>query len=115
MNTPLSTYEDSALIELALRGQAECFAVLMDRHLVAVRKRIASLVRNQADTDDLFQEVALKVWLHLSTFRSESSFRTWITRVATNETLQSFRRQRRRPLCRPLADHESIASPQDGD
>jgi RNA polymerase sigma-70 factor (ECF subfamily) len=111
VNTPLSTYEDSALIERALRGEAECFAALMDRHLVAVRRRIASLVTNQADTDDLFQEVTLKVWLHLSTFRSESSFRTWITRVATNETLQCFRRQQRRPLCRLLGHHEAIASP----
>jgi RNA polymerase sigma-70 factor (ECF subfamily) len=67
-------------------------------------------VKNPADTDDLFQEVALKVWLHLSTFRSESSFRTWVTRVATNEALQSYRRQKRRPLCRPFDDFETIAS-----
>src|SRR5580658_8153801 len=113
MNPPLATYEDSTLIKLALRGQAECFAALMDRHSVAVRRRITSLVRNPADTDDLFQEVALKVWLHLSTFRSESSFRTWVTRVATNEALQSYRRQQRKPLCRPLGDHEAIASPRE--
>jgi RNA polymerase sigma-70 factor (ECF subfamily) len=83
----------------------------MDRHSVAVKRRIASLVRNSADTDDLFQEVALKVWLHLSSFRSESSFRTCVTRVATNEALQSHRRQQRRPCCRPLGDHETFASP----
>jgi RNA polymerase sigma-70 factor (ECF subfamily) len=83
----------------------------MDRHSVAVRRRLASLVRNPADTEDLFQEVTLKVWLHLSTFRSESSFRTWVTRVATNEALQSYRRQQRKPLCRPLGDHEVIVSP----
>lgn len=111
MNPPLATYEDSTLIKLALRGQSECFTALMDRHSVAVRRRITSLVRNPADTDDLFQEVALKVWLHLATFRSESSFRTWVTRIATNEALQSYRRQQRRPLCRPLGDHESLACP----
>jgi RNA polymerase sigma-70 factor (ECF subfamily) len=111
MNPPLATYEDSTLIKLTLRGQAECFAALMDRHSVAVKRRIASLVRNPADKDDLFQEVTLKVWLHLSTFRSESSFRTWVTRVATNEALQSYRQQQRRPLCRPLADHDVITSP----
>jgi RNA polymerase sigma-70 factor, ECF subfamily len=111
MNPPLATYEDSTLIKLALRGHTECFAALIDRHSLAVRRRIASLVRNPADTDDLFQEVALKVWLHLSTFRSESSFRTWMTRVATNEALQSHRRQQRRPLCRPLGDQEAIAFP----
>jgi RNA polymerase sigma factor (sigma-70 family) len=111
MNPLLATYEDSTLISLTLRAHNDCFAALMDRHSVAVKRRIASLVRNPADTDDLFQEVALKVWLHLSTFRSESSFRTWVTRVATNEALQSYRRQQRRPLCRPLGDHDVIASP----
>jgi RNA polymerase sigma-70 factor (ECF subfamily) len=111
MNPRLATYEDSTLIKLTLRGQPECFAALMDRHSAAVRRRIAALVRNPADTDDLFQEVALKVWLHLSTFRSESSFRTWVARVATNEALQSYRRQQSRPLCRPLGDHEAFASP----
>lgn len=110
MNTPLATYEDSALIKLTLLGRPECFAALMDRHSAAVRRRIASLVKNPADTDDLCQEVALKVWLHLSTFRSESSFRTWVTRVATNEALQSYRRKQRKPVCRPLGDHEAIAS-----
>jgi DNA-directed RNA polymerase specialized sigma24 family protein len=58
MNEPLATYEDSTLIKLTLLGQPECFAALMDRHSAAVRRRIASLVRNPADTDDLFQEVA---------------------------------------------------------
>ncbi len=87
--TPLAAHEDCTLVKLALAGQVECFSVLMDRHLAVVRRRIRSLVRNVADVDDLLQEVLLKVWRHLLTFRSESSFRTWTTRVAINEALQS--------------------------
>src|ERR1700693_5341540 len=83
----LATFEDSALIKLALAGQTECFMVLTNRHLPAVRRRIGSIVPNRADVDDLLQEVLLKVWRHLSTFRSQSSFRTWMTRVAINEGL----------------------------
>jgi len=52
----------------------------------------------------------LKVWRHLSTFRSESSFRTWLTRVAINEALQSYRRERSKPLCQPLGDFDALAS-----
>src|SRR4029077_3243599 len=76
MAPPLATFEDSALIKLALEGQTECFTVLTNRHLHAVRRRIASIVPNTTDADDLLQEVLLKVWRHLSTFRSESTFRT---------------------------------------
>ena len=111
MAPPLATFEDSALIKLALAGQTECFAVLTNRHLPAVRRRIGSIVPNTTDADDLLQEVLLKVWRHLSTFRSESSFRTWMTRVAMNEALQSYRRKQRRPICQALGDFDSFASP----
>jgi len=111
MTSPIATFEDSALIKLALAGQNECFVVLTNRYLPIVRRRIASIVRNTADVDDLLQEVLLKVWRHLSTFRSQSSFRTWITRVAINEALQSHRRQQRRPICQGFADFDTFASP----
>jgi len=111
MVPPIATFEDSALIKLALAGQNECFMILANRYLPSVRRRIASIVRNRADVDDLLQEVLLKVWRHLSTFRSQSSFRTWMTRVAINEALQSYRRKQRRPICQTLADFDTFASP----
>jgi RNA polymerase sigma-70 factor, ECF subfamily len=111
MAPPLATFDDSVLIKLALAGQTECFTVLMDRHLAAIKKCIGSMVRNATDADDLLQEVLLKVWRHLSTFRSESSFRTWMTRVAVNEALQSYRRDQRRPLCAATWNLDVLASP----
>jgi RNA polymerase sigma-70 factor (ECF subfamily) len=108
---PLATFEDSVLIKLALDGQNDCFTVLMDRHLAAIKRRIGSMVRNGTDADDLLQEVLLKVWRRLSTFRSQSSFRTWMTRVAINEVLQLYRRENRRRLFQAFADFDSFASP----
>jgi RNA polymerase sigma-70 factor (ECF subfamily) len=102
MTSTLATFEDSTLIKLALAGHVECFTALMDRHIAAVRRRIFSMVRNTNDADDLLQEVLLKVWCHLSTFRSESTFRTWVIRVAINQVLQSYRREKRRSLCEIL-------------
>jgi RNA polymerase sigma-70 factor (ECF subfamily) len=111
MGPAIATIEDSALIKLALAGQNECFMVLTNRHLPAVRRHIGSMLPNAADVDDLLQEVLLKVWRHLSTFRSQSSFRTWMTRVAINEALQSYRRAGCRPICQALADFDTFASP----
>ncbi len=107
MTPALTMADDSTLIRLTLEGQAEGFAALMDRHLPAVRKRIGWMVRNPSDTDDLLQDVSLKVWGHLSTFRAESPFRTWIIRVAINEVLQSYRRKRSRLTCQMLADFDA--------
>jgi RNA polymerase sigma-70 factor, ECF subfamily len=107
---PLATFEDSALIKLALAGQTESFTVLTNRHLPAVRRRIGSMVPNTTDTDDLLQDVLLKVWCHLSTFRSESTFRAWMTSVAVNEALQFYRRRRSRPNCQALRDFDILVS-----
>jgi RNA polymerase sigma-70 factor (ECF subfamily) len=110
MTSPLATFEDSILIKLALAGQAESFAVLMDRHSAAVRRRIGSMVRNATDVEDLLQEVFLKVWRHLSTFRSESSFRTWMISVAVNEVLQSHRREQRWRWSQTQRDLDTLTS-----
>jgi RNA polymerase sigma-70 factor, ECF subfamily len=111
MTPPLATLEDTTLVRLALAGQAECFTVLMDRHSAAIRRRIGSMARSATDAEDVMQEVALKVWRHLSTFRSESSFRTWLTRVAINEASQVYRRERRKPLYQAVGDLDALASP----
>jgi len=42
---------------------------------------------NAVDADDLFQEIVLKVWMKLDSFRKESAISTWIYRVATNTAL----------------------------
>jgi RNA polymerase sigma-70 factor, ECF subfamily len=106
-------FEDSALIEFALAGQSDCFAALTNRYLPAVRRRIGSIIPNRTDADDVLQEVLVKVWLHLSTFRSESTFQTWMTRVAINEALQSYRRMRSKAAFQPARDFDVFVSPND--
>jgi RNA polymerase sigma-70 factor (ECF subfamily) len=102
--------EDAALIDLTLAGETEYFNVLVERYRPAVRSRIRSMSRNSIDEDDLLQEVFLKAWLHLSSFRSDASFRTWITRIAINEVLQSHRRNSRSPLLPANVDFDIFAS-----
>jgi RNA polymerase sigma-70 factor (ECF subfamily) len=109
MTPGIVTFEDSTLIQLTLAGQSECFAVLMNRHMDAVRRRVHSIVRNTTEAEDVLQETQLKVWRCLSTFRSESSFRTWMTRVAVNEAMQYYRRGRRW-LCQEHCDCDVFAS-----
>jgi RNA polymerase sigma-70 factor (ECF subfamily) len=110
MTPPLATFDDKTLINMTLAGQPECFTVLMDRHLFAVRRHVVSMLRNSVDADDLVQEVLLKVWCNLSTFRSEASFRTWMTRVAINEVLQLYRRERHHSRCQSPNDLDAYAS-----
>jgi RNA polymerase sigma-70 factor (ECF subfamily) len=113
MTPPVTMLKDDTLIRLAVAGEAECFSALMDRHLSVIRKRVRSRVQSQADSDDLVQEVVLKVWRRLSTFRWESSFRTWMTRIAINEVFQGYRRQQRLPVYRAPSDLAGVPSTAD--
>lgn len=92
----LKSLADNVLIELTLGGRQECFGALMDRHMGCVRRRIHGLIRNSSDAEDVAQEVQLKVWMNLFSFRFDSSFRTWMVRIAINESLQWHRRAKRR-------------------
>jgi len=108
MNTPGTTLEDKILVQGALAGQTEYFSVLVDRHVTAVKRCIQSLVRNPLDVEDLVQDTFLKAWLHLSTFRFQASFRTWLLSVAHNEALALYRRRNSRPFCPPAVNLEAL-------
>jgi len=97
--TILRSLDDRTLIQMTLAGHNACFDALMDRHLCAIRKRVQAMIPNKAEAEDVLQEVQLKSWAHLSSFRCDSSFRTWITRIAINEALQSHRRRRTEREC----------------
>ena len=48
---------------------------------------------NNADADDLFQEVLIKIWNNLEAFRKESNINTWIYRITTNTALLTLKRK----------------------
>ena len=110
MSTPSPTLEDKTLVQAALTGETEYFSVLVDRHATAVRRCIQSLVKNPSDVEDLVQDTFLKAWLHLSAFRFEASFRTWLLSVALNEALGLHRRRKCRPFCPPGGNLEALPS-----
>jgi RNA polymerase sigma-70 factor (ECF subfamily) len=111
MTSPLAGFEDNALIQLTLAGHTDCFTVLVNRHQAALKRCIFSMMRNRADSEDVMQDVPLKMWRYLPAFRAESSFRTWITRVARNEVLQFYRRQTVQRISSTPVDFEAFPSP----
>lgn len=109
----LTSCEDAILIQLVIAGRKEYFSLLVERHLTAVKNTVRSLVSNDADMEDLMQEVLFTVWRHLASFRAESNLRTWMIRVAINQALQSYRRNKYRMSCRPIEDSPELVSSMD--
>ena len=87
---------DSALLREATRGNHAAFAELVRHHDRAILRLTLHLTGSPQDAQDLCQETFLKAYRNLSSFRLESSFATWLHRIATNSCLGFLRKQRSR-------------------
>lgn len=90
-----SNASDEQLVQSARQGDREAFEELVYRHRNKIYSRVFSMVRNAEDALDLSQESWIKAWQRLDQFHGDSSFATWITRVAINVCLDFLRRQKR--------------------
>ena len=86
---------DRALVEAAAGGSREAFDELVRRHQAAIITLARVLTGGRGDPDDLAQDVFVRAWRNLGSFRGESTFRTWLHRVAINVIRTSQSRQGR--------------------
>jgi RNA polymerase sigma-70 factor (ECF subfamily) len=80
----------------ALDGDPEAFAVLYDAHAPRVYAVCLRLSGDPARAGELLQDVFVRVWERLDSFRGESAFGTWLHRLAVNVVLQGARGDHRR-------------------
>ena len=59
---------------------------------------VRRMVGSHEDADDLLQDIFLKIWTALPSFRGEAQLYTWVWRIATNETLNYLRKEKVRAL-----------------
>ncbi len=88
---PQDVCEDE-LIESALEGNREALEELLRRHQDWVYNLVLRMLWSPQDAEDVTQEVLLKALTKLSTFRRQSSFRTWLYRIAANHILDLKKR-----------------------
>lgn len=69
---------------------------------------IRKIVIDHDDTDDILQDVFVKVWNNIDNFREESSLYTWLFRIATNESLTFLSKQKRRKIFFVQSDDEYL-------
>lgn len=86
---------DAELVRFARDGDRQAFEELVSRHRDKVFSRAYSMVGNVDDATDLSQEAWIKAWQRLRQFHGDSSFATWLTRIAINVCLDFLRRRKR--------------------
>jgi RNA polymerase sigma-70 factor (ECF subfamily) len=77
--------EDSRILRGLRAGIESAYEELIDRYEQPVYGMVYRLLGNPSDASDVVQEVFLKVFRGINSFREQSSLRTWIYRIAVNE------------------------------
>lgn len=99
----VTTATDTELLERARRGDRRAFDDLMSRHEDRVFAVCLRLLRHREAALDATQDTFLTVFRKFDQFRGDSSFSTWLYRVAVNTCHDHLRRAKRRPTD-PLPD-----------
>ena len=90
----LKAQRDLVLIQAALDGCAKAYEELMRCYRKSVYHIALRMVRDPDDADDLTMEAFAKAFGHLSRYRPEFAFSTWLFRIATNGCIDFVRRKK---------------------
>lgn len=85
---------DELLVGLARQGDESAVRILVQRYNRRLYRVARAVVRNDAEAEDIVQEAQMNAFASLDRFRGDSSFSTWITRIALNAALGRVRRRR---------------------
>ena len=90
---------DNDIIRLYSEGrQEEAFNGIVHAYTERLYWHVRRFLCNHEDTNDLLQDIFIKIWTALSTFRGDAKLYTWIYRVATNEVLNHLRKKKVKAL-----------------
>jgi RNA polymerase sigma factor (sigma-70 family) len=81
-------------IEKILAGDKEACQSLVEEYQRLVSHIVFRMVSNQADREDICQDVFLKVYQNLKEFRSESKISTWVAKIAYNTCINYLEKKR---------------------
>jgi RNA polymerase sigma-70 factor (ECF subfamily) len=104
--------EEMALVERARANDMAAFDELVERHKQRIYATVYHMTSNHADANDVAQEVFIKAYKNLHRFKGDSSFYTWLYRIAVNCTINFLKRRRNNHVS---LDHVGSAIHQDPD
>ncbi|MBE0478962.1 RNA polymerase sigma factor [Candidatus Aerophobetes bacterium] len=103
--------KDEDLVQKVKEGNVRAFDELYARYLDPIYRYIYSKLFHHQDTEDICQEVFIKVFRHIRHFRSEGCFVSWLYVIAKNETLRHLKRRNLKKSLRffPLEKEKDFA------
>lgn len=87
---------DTELLRAVIDGDATAYRGLVEKYQQRVYSMVYGMLRNREDARDVTQEAFVKAYQNLHSFRLESSFYTWLYRIAMNLAIDFVRKRKRR-------------------
>jgi len=93
---------DEDLVQRVKEGDLRAFDELYARYLDSIYRYIYKKTFHHQDTEDICQEVFIRVFRYIRHFKSEASFVRWVYTIAKNETLRHFKKRRSKEVIYPF-------------
>ena len=87
--------EELILIDKIKAGNDELYKLLIDSYSSKIISIVSGVVRDRSDAEEVAQDIFVKAFFSLKKFRGESSFSTWLYRIAYNMSISRVRKKRR--------------------
>jgi RNA polymerase sigma-70 factor (ECF subfamily) len=97
---------EASLLARAQAGDARAFEGLSSAYADRLFMLLLRLLGDRSEAEDVAQEVMLRAWRGIARFQGQSSYFTWLYRIAVNEANRALERRSRRPAGVPLGADE---------
>ncbi|HYX69118.1 MAG TPA: RNA polymerase sigma factor [Terriglobales bacterium] len=110
---------DEEVVERVLGGDGALFEILMRRYNQRLYRVARSILRDDAESEDVMQDTYVRAYQHLRQFAGRAKFATWLTRIAVHEALARVQRRSRfqdlHPVAAPEGDGMELIKSKDRD
>ncbi|WP_031425969.1 RNA polymerase sigma factor [Flavimarina sp. Hel_I_48] len=89
--------DDNQLIETIRDGKTNAYAVLIERYERLVFSLALRMMKNREDAEEVAQDVFVKAYQSLNSFKGEAKFSSWLYRITYNRSLDMLARKKRQP------------------
>lgn len=91
----MSQHPDQHYIEGVLRGDANAYRVLVDRYKNMVYSIAFGILKNREDSEEVSQDVFVKAYKSLGSFRGSAAFSTWLYKIVYRSSLDYLKMRRK--------------------
>jgi RNA polymerase sigma-70 factor (ECF subfamily) len=102
---------DEEVVARVRAGDTDLYEILMRRYNQRLYRVTRSILRDEAEAEDVMQQAYVNAYLHLDQFEDRASFATWLTKIAVYEALARARRRSRfQPAESTMDEYEDTMS-----